>query len=67
MKTTERFRRINVGRLEIEVTFDDPKSYTKPWSVTVPFVLLPDSEIIENFCENERDAKHIFFESQAAK
>ena len=67
MKVTERFRRLNVGRLEIEFTFDDPKSYTKPWTVTVPFVLLPDSEIIENFCENERDAKHIFFDSPPPK
>lgn len=62
MKVTERFRRKDYGHLEIEFTFDDPGSYTRPWSVTVPFELLPDTEIIENFCENERDAKHIFFD-----
>ena len=55
MKITERFRRLDFGHLEIEFTFDDPKTYTKPWSVTVPFVLLPDTEIIENVCENEKD------------
>ena len=30
-KVTERFRRTNYGTLEIEVTMDDPKAYTKPW------------------------------------
>jgi hypothetical protein len=61
MKVTERFHRKDVGHLEIEFTFDDPKSYTRSWSVTVPFVLLPDTDIIENFCENEKDVPHIFF------
>jgi hypothetical protein len=61
MKVTERFRRKDYGHLEIEFTFNDPKAYTKPWSVTVPFVLLPDTDIIENICENEKDVEHIFF------
>jgi hypothetical protein len=60
MHTTERIRRRDFGHLEVEFTFDDPKAYTKPWSVTVPFELIPDSEIIENYCENEKDAAHIF-------
>ena len=59
MKTTERFRRKDFGHLEIEFTFNDPKSYTRPWSVTVPFELLPDTEIIENVCENEKDIPRI--------
>ena len=61
MKVIEQFRRKDVGHLDIEFTFEDPKSYTRPWSVTVPFVLLPDTDIIENFCENEKDVQHIFF------
>ena len=67
MKVTERFRRKDVGHLEIEFTFDDPKAYTRPWSATVPFELIPDSEIIENICENEQDIKHIFFDQKNAK
>jgi hypothetical protein len=44
----------------LEVTINDPKAYTKPWkSVTVPFVLLPDTELIEHLCENEKDAPHL--------
>ena len=60
MKVTERFRRKDYGHLEVEFTFEDAKAYTKPWSVTVPFVLLPDTDIIENICENEKDLQHIF-------
>lgn len=61
MRTTERFRRVDFGHLEVQFTFDDPQAYTRPWSVTVPFNLLPDTEIIENICENEKDVEHIFF------
>ena len=61
MHVTERWRRRDFGHLDIEFTFDDPKMYTKPWTVTIPFVLLPDTDIIENVCENEKDVEHIFF------
>ncbi|HLG55330.1 MAG TPA: hypothetical protein VI485_08355 [Vicinamibacterales bacterium] len=61
MHVTERFRRRDFGHLDVEFTFDDPKAYTKPWTVTVPFNLLPDTDIIENVCENEKDVEHIFF------
>ena len=49
-KITERFRRPNLGTLEIDVTIDDPKSYTKPWTVRVNQRLLPDTELIEFVC-----------------
>jgi hypothetical protein len=56
----ERFRRPDYGHLEIEVTIDDPKAYTKPWTVTVHQHILPDTELIEFVCqENERDAPHL--------
>lgn len=61
MRTTERFRRLDYGHLEVEVTFNDPMAYTRPWTVTLPFNLLPDTDIIENVCENEKDLEHIFF------
>jgi hypothetical protein len=67
MQVTERFRRKDFGHLEIEFTFDDPKTYTRPWTVTAPFNLLPDTEIIENFCENEKDVEHIFFDRKPPK
>jgi hypothetical protein len=59
-KIIERFRRPDYGHLEIEVTIDDPKAYTRPWTVTVYQRILPDTELIEFVCgENERDAPHL--------
>jgi hypothetical protein len=59
-KIVERFRRPDYGHLEIEVTIDDPKAYTKPWTVTVYQRILPDTELIEFVCqENERDSTHL--------
>jgi hypothetical protein len=59
-KIIERFRRPDYGHLEIEVTIDDPKAYTRPWTVTVYQRILPDTELIEFVCqENERDATHL--------
>jgi hypothetical protein len=56
---TERFRRVNYGTLELVLTVDDPKAYTKPWSVTVTQRLMPDDELIEFVCqENERSSAH---------
>jgi hypothetical protein len=56
---TERFRRVSYGRLAIDVTVDDPKAYTRPWTVRVNQRLLPDQELIEFICnENERSSRH---------
>jgi hypothetical protein len=54
-KITERFRRVNYGRMEIDVTIDDPKAYTRPWTVRVVQQIMLDSELIEFICqENNR-------------
>ncbi len=59
-KLTERFRRINYGTLEIEITVDDPKTFTKPWTVTLNQRLMPDTELIEFVCaENNRSTRHL--------
>jgi hypothetical protein len=59
-KIIERFRRPDYGHLEIEVTIDDPKAYTKPWTVMVHQHIMVDTEIIEFVCqENEQDAPHL--------
>lgn len=55
-KITERFRRLNVGRLDIELTVDDPKAYTKSWTVTLRQELMPDTELFDAVCaEHELD------------
>jgi len=56
LRTTERFRRVNFGHLELEVTVDDSKTYSRPWkSDRIRFTLQPDTELLEHFCENNRD------------
>jgi hypothetical protein len=56
-KMIERFRRPNFGSLEIDVTIDDPKAYTKPFTVRVNQRIMLDTELIEFICE-DRDATH---------
>jgi hypothetical protein len=59
-KVTERFRRVDFGHMEIQITVDDPKAYTKPFTFKVNQVLVPDTELIEFIClENERDIQHM--------
>jgi hypothetical protein len=59
-KVTERFRRPNVGNLEIEITVDDARAFTKPWTVKLNQRLMPDTELIEFVCqENNRSLPHL--------
>jgi hypothetical protein len=52
---TERIRRPNFGTLEIELTIDDPKNYTKPFTVTLTQNIELDTDLIDEFClENEK-------------
>ena len=56
----EQIRRPDFGHLEIEVTVDDPKAYTKPWSVTLRQQFAADMELIDEICaEGERFAKQL--------
>ena len=55
----ERITRVNVGTLRLELTVDDPRAYTRPWTVTFNQRLMPDDELIEFICqENEQSSKH---------
>jgi hypothetical protein len=59
-KVREEIRRPDLGHLDIRVTVDDPKAYTKPWSVTIKERLIADTELIDEVClENERDLGHL--------
>src|SRR5438132_9468837 len=56
MHLIERFRRRDTGHLEVEVTIDDPKAYTKPITYTQKATILPGEDLLEYFCtENEKD------------
>ena len=59
-KITERFRRPTYGRMEIDITIDDAKAYTKPWTVRVNWRLGADEQLIEFVCnENNIDVTHL--------
>jgi hypothetical protein len=55
---TERFTRRDFGHMEMDITIDDPGAYEKPWRAVVPFHLLADTDLIETYCENEKDSVH---------
>jgi hypothetical protein len=59
-KMTERMTRLNYGTLQTDVTIEDPKAYTKPFTVRVLHHLLPDTDLIEFICtENDRSGSHL--------
>jgi len=59
-KVREQIQRPDLGHLVIQVTVDDPKAYTKPWTVTIKERLIVDTELIEEVClEGEKDLKHL--------
>jgi len=59
MHLTERFHRPDFGHIEAQITIDDPKAYTKPWTVNLQF-LYTDTQLIEYVCdENEKDVGHL--------
>jgi hypothetical protein len=59
LRLTERFRRPDFGHLELEVTFDDPKTFAKPFTLRMVKPYIADTEIFEDVCENERDRDHL--------
>ena len=60
MLITERFRRRDFGHIDLEISYDDPKYYTRPFTNTTTLTLIPDSDVIEFVCtENEKDVGHL--------
>jgi hypothetical protein len=59
LRITERFRRRDVGHMEYAITIDDPKVFTRPFTVKTERLLAPDTDLLEDVCENERDRAHL--------
>jgi hypothetical protein len=60
LRIQERFHRRDFGHMEVQVTVDDPKIFTKPFTIKVNELLVPDSDILEYVCdENEKDRPHL--------
>jgi hypothetical protein len=60
LRVVERYTRPTIGRINIDVTIDDPKAYTRSWDVHLTWELMPDLELIESVCEeNSKDLEHM--------
>ena len=58
LRVTERYRRTDFGRLQIEVTFTDPRAYARPWGFTADMALAADTDMLESICERTSDQWH---------
>ena len=59
-RITERFQRVNYGTLDIQMTVDDPKAYTRPWTIHLTQIVALNTELLDYIClENERDVAHL--------
>ena len=60
LRIQERFHRRDFGHMDLQVTVDDPQMYLQPITIKVTEVLIPDSDVLELFCnENEKDRPHL--------
>jgi len=60
LHVTERFRRVDFGHIQLDITIDDPKMYTRPWTAKETLKLVTGYELIEFIClENEKDLRHM--------
>jgi hypothetical protein len=56
---TERYHRRDFGHMDLEIAIDDPKTFTKPFSLKMAKLLEPDTDLIESVCENDRSVPHM--------
>jgi len=67
LRITERYTRRNVGQIDAQITFTDPKVFTKPVTVSIPMKLMADTEILESVCENNAKSLQRMSATKAAK
>src|SRR3984893_7508002 len=59
LRLTERLRRRDFGHMDFEMTIDDPKVFTRPFTIKTERLLAPDTDLLEDVCENEKDGTHL--------
>ena len=67
LRMRERFRRPRFGLIERQVTLEDPGAYSRPWTIASNGNLMPDTEMLEAVCENEKDRAHLLGRTEAEK
>jgi hypothetical protein len=66
LRLTERYRRPSFGTLELEATFSDPGTYTRPWTVKVSAEYAPDTEMLEWVCNEGANKSLVHWIGQAS-
>ncbi len=59
LRITERFRRRDFGHMDLNITIDDPKTFTRPFSLKIDKTFAPDTDLLETVCENDRSVPHM--------
>src|SRR5579863_2363051 len=59
LRITERFRRRDFGHMDLDMTIDDPKAFTRPFSLKINQTLVPDTDLLESVCENDHSIPHM--------
>jgi hypothetical protein len=64
LRTIERYRRRDFGHMDLELTVEDPKTFTRPWTMTTELLFDADSDLLEYVCnENEKSRQHFVSEN----
>jgi hypothetical protein len=64
---TERLKRLNFGLMQVEIAVDDPKAYTKPWSVTIEMAYQPDTTMLEEICLDDEQNVDMHFPERTSE
>lgn len=64
---TERFHRRDFGHMDLEMTINDPKTFTRPFSFRIDKTLTPDTDLLESICENDRSVPHMLGGTEITK
>ena len=67
LRITERFNRRDFGHMDLEMIYDDPKAFTKPFSIKMRKTLTPDTDLIESVCENDHSVPHMLGGTEVTK
>ena len=67
LRITERFHRRDFGHMDLEMTYDDPKAFTRPFSLRMNKTLVPDTDLLESVCENDHSIPHMLGGSEITK
>lgn len=59
LKVIERYKRVDFGHMDLNLTVEDPKTYEEPWHSLIHYTLLPDTDLLEFECEQNRSADHM--------